>query len=275
MIDSGLLRSLRYYAAYQLLYVAGVLILSSIGAFFHFLLNHEIGIVESWLHNNKWEILIISKLVSFFLLHRWFSMRLYQLKSLKSLVGELLHWPELPALVISCFMLISYLVLSEVSLAQQSASFFYYHVIAFAGSFLFFAIEFVVMAHLDDVLATKRRNIRLPLGLGYLVLFTLAFKMTVPDYYGHLPFVVFCFSTLLFLSGKRFTSWSNVVCFLLIFVAPMASLVGLDPVWGSDFTPFKVERKLGLSFLAVIWVISFAYYQFRDRFAYSLRKFSR
>lgn len=124
MIDSGLLRSLRYYGAYQLMYVAGVLILSSIGAFFHFLLNHEIGIVESWLHNNKWEILIISKLLSFFLLHRWFSMRLYQLKSLKSLVGELLHWPELPALVISCFMLISYLVLSKVSMAQQSASFF-------------------------------------------------------------------------------------------------------------------------------------------------------
>ena len=57
MFDPIFRRNVIYYGAYLTIYVATVLILSSIGAFFHFLLDHEISIVEAWLHNNKWEIL--------------------------------------------------------------------------------------------------------------------------------------------------------------------------------------------------------------------------
>ena len=61
-----LVKNVKYYAVFQLIFVVLVVILSSIGAFFHFLLDHEISIVESWLHNNHWEILIVSKIFSLF-----------------------------------------------------------------------------------------------------------------------------------------------------------------------------------------------------------------
>lgn len=275
MFDNVLFRNIKYYTTFQLIFVAGVIILSSVGAFFHFLLDHEISIVEAWLHNNKWEILIISKLLSLFLVHRWFSMRLYELKSLQTLVHELVHWPDPTAIVISAFMLISYLVMGNVVISHQNMSFWYLHFLSFSGMFLFFAIDFVVMAHLEDVLNQKEKPRRLPLGIFYIGCFTAAYLMTVPDYYGLLPYVIFTFSTLLYLSGAHFTSWSNVVCFLLVFVAPMGAVFGLDPVWGDDFSPFRVERKLGLTFLAVIWVISFGYYQFRNRLVGFVRKFLR
>ena len=69
----------------------------------------------------------------------------------------------------------------------------------------------------------------------------------------------------LYLSGKSFKSWSNVVCFLLLFVAPMGAIFGLDPVWGNDFSPAQVTTKLNVTFLAAIWVISFSYYKYRLR----------
>src|SRR5690606_26434859 len=97
----------------------------------------------------------------------------------------------------------------------------------------------------------------------------------VPDYYGLLPYVVFCYSSLIYLSGKSYRSWSNVVCFLLLFVAPMGSLVGLDPVWGDDFSPFKVKDKLNVVFLALVWLISFCYYRYREIFFNSVRKLLR
>jgi succinate dehydrogenase hydrophobic anchor subunit len=90
-----------------------------------------------------------------------------------------------------------------------------------------------------------------------------------------MPYVVLCYSSLLYLSGKSFKSWSNVVCFLLLFVAPMGSFFGLDPVWGDDFSPFKVDKKLNLGFLAVIWMISFFYYKYRDQLINSARKLIR
>lgn len=264
-MNDGLLKNIRYYAVYQLVYVALVVILSSIGAFFHFLLNHEISIVESWLHNNSWEILITSKLISLFLLNRWFSMRLYQLKSIRELVQELVSWPHAEAVVVPVFMTLGYLSIAKVTLVPPNLGYWYYHFTSFVGLFLFFGVEFIVIAYLDDVLNQKEEPNRFLLGLAFTVIFAAAYRMSVPDYYGLLPFVILCFSSLLYLSGKSFKSWSNVVCFLLLFVAPMGAVFGLDPVWGNDFSPARVETKLNVAFLAAIWVISFSYYKYRLR----------
>jgi hypothetical protein len=275
MLDGNLYKNIRYYGSYQLLYVVIFIILSSIGAFFHFLLNHEISIVESWLHNNHWEILIIAKLISLFLLNRWFMVRLYQMKSIRELIRELVHWPEPKAIVISLFMLVSYLSLSRMVYTGQNLNYWYYHLTSFLGLFLYFGIEFIVIAYLDDILNQKEKPSLGLLSIVYTVFFTVAFRLSVPDYYGMLPYVVFCFSTLIYLSGKSFKSWSNVVCFLAVFVAPMGSLFGMDPVWGDDFSPFRVQSKLGLSFLAVIWMVSFCYYKYRDQLISGARKLYR
>lgn len=266
MTDGTLWKNVRYYGAYQLVYVVLVVILSSIGAFFHFLLDHEISIVEAWLHNNSWEILITSKLASLFLLNRWFSMRLYELKSVRELASDLVTWPHPSAVVVPVFMTLGYLSIAKVSFVPQNLGYWYYHGISFLGIILFFGVEFVVIAYLDDVLNQKEEPSRLILGLSFTAIFAVAYRLSVPDYYGLLPFVILSFSSLLFLAGRSFKSWSNVVCFLVLFVAPMGSLFGLDPVWGSDFSPARVETKLNVTFLAVIWVISFSYYKYRLRF---------
>lgn len=272
MVEQNLSQNIKYYTSYQLLFVVIVILLSSIGAFFHFLLDHEISIVEAWLHNNHWEILISSKLASLFLLNRWFRVRLYQLKSIRELIQELVKWPEPKAVVISAFMTAGFVALGKVHYVGQNVGYWYYHVASYLGLFLFFGIEFIVIAYLDDVLNQKHQPSKIILSLVYTVVFAVAYRLSVPDYYGLLPYVVMCFTSLIYLSGKSFRSWSNVVCFLIIFVAPMGALFGMDPVWGSDFSPFKIGKEINLAFLTVIWVISFAYYKYRDMFLHSARK---
>ena len=275
MFEGTLFKNVKYYGSYQLLFVILFIILSSIGAFFHFLLNHEISIVESWLHNNHWEILIVAKLMSLFLLNKWFKVRLYQMKSIRELIKELVTWPEPKAMVISFFMMVGYLTIGGVGYTGQNLGYWYYHLTSFLGLFLYFGIEFIVIAYLDDVLNEKEQPSYLKLSFFYTAIFCFAFRSCVPDYYNLLPYVVFCFSTLMYLSGKSFKSWSNVVCFLLVFVAPMGSLFGLDPVWGNDFSPFTVKTKLALPFLCAIWMVSFCYYKNRDQIVSGARKLFR
>lgn len=275
MFEGTLFKNVKYYTSYQLLFVVVFILLSSIGAFFHFLLDHEISIVESWIHNNHWEILIIAKLISLYFLNRWFKVRLYELKSFRELTSELVHWPDGKACVVSFFMIISYLSLGGMVFTGQNLGYWYYHLASFLGLFLFFGIEFIVIAYLDDVLNQKEEPSHFWLGIFYTAVFTAAFRLTVPDYYGFLPYVVLCFSSLMFLSGKSFKSWSNVLCFLLLFVAPMGSLFGMDPVWGDDFSPFKVKSKPAHTFLVAIWVISFCYYKYRDQIILGARKLVR
>ena len=274
MFEGNLFPHIKYYGAYQLIYVVLVIILSSIGAFFHFLLDHEISIVESWLHNNHWEILIFAKLIALYLLNRWFMVKLYELKTIRGLIRELVSWPEPKAVVIAAFMILSYLTLSG-AVYSGGPEYWYHHLASFLGIFLYFGIEFIVIAYLDDVLNQKEKPSYFWLSVCYTIFFIAAFRINVPDYYNLLPYVVLCFSTLMYLSGKSFKSWSNVVCFLVVFVAPMASLFGMDPVWGDDFSPFKVKSKLSLPFLAAIWVISFCYYKYRDQIIHGARKLYR
>jgi hypothetical protein len=262
--------NVKYYAVFQMIFVILAVLLSSVGLFFHFLLDHEISIAESWLHNNQWEILITSKLFSLFLLNRWFKVRLYQLKSFRELVQELVSWPDPKAIVISV-----YITMGRTLYVGQNVGYWYFQIASFFGLFIFFGIEFIVIAYLEDILNEKVHPPRLYLGICYTIIFAAAFRLSVPDYYGLMPYVVLCYSSLIYLSGKSFKSWSNVVCFLILFVAPMGSLFGLDPVWGDDFSPFRVDKKLNLAFLAVIWVISFSYYRYRDQFISSARKLLR
>ncbi len=270
-----LLKNLKYYAVFQLVFVSLVVVLSSIGAFFHFLLDHEISIVESWLHNNQWEILIVSKLVSLFLLNRWFEVRLYELKSFRQLVKELVTWPDPKAIVISVFMLMSYITMGSTHFVTQNIGYWYFQIASFLSLCIFFGVEFIVIAYLEDILNQKVHPNRLHLGFCYTLIFAIAFRMSVPDYYGLMPYVILCYTSLMYLSGKSFKSWSNVVCFLILFVAPMGSIFGLDPVWGDDFSPFRADKKLNLAFLAVIWMISFSYYRYRDQLINSARKLLR
>jgi hypothetical protein len=272
MLDSQLSKNIRYYGIFQLLCVGTFILLSSIGVFFHFLLNHEISIVESWLHNNHWEIIILSKLISLLMMNRWFRICLYQVKSLRQLFKELLHWPDLRAIVISVFMLISYLSLAGMKTAGSNMTYLYYHLTSFAGLFLFFGIEFVVIAYLKDIFDPHHEAHFEVLSFFYALIFVVSFRFCVPDYYDLISYVAFCFLTLIFLSGKEFKNWSNVVCFLVLFVAPMGSVFGLDPIWGDDFSPFPVKSKLALPFLVVIWVISFSYYKYRNQFLSGARR---
>lgn len=274
MFNKDVFKNIRYYASFQLIFVVLAITLCSIGAFFHFLLGHEISIVESWIHNNNWEIIIISKVLSLYLINKWFKMRLYELLSIRALLKQLVGWPELRALVISVFSLIAFLVLGDVTDSKQNLAYLYYHVISFFGLIVFFGVEFVLLAYLDDVLNHKTIQKKY-LGVIYCALFAVSFKLTVPDYYRQLTYVIFCFSTLLYLSGKEFKDWSNVLCYLVVFIAPMGTLFGMDPVWGDDFSPFRLKSQLGITFLAVIWMVSFGYYKYRERFIFGARRLVR
>ena len=268
-------KNIRYYGVFQLIFVVMVVILSSIGAFFHFLLDHEISIVESWLHNNQWEILITSKLVSLFLINRWFKVRLYELKTFRELVRESVSWPDTKAIVVAIFMVISYVTMSKTVYVEQNVGYWYYQFASFWGIFLFFGTEFILIAYLEDVLNRDVHPPKLYLGLCYILIFALAFRLSIPDYYGHIWYLLACYSSLIYLSGHSFKNWSNVVCFLILFIAPMGSLFGVDPVWGDDFSPFRLGQKPNLAFLAVIWMISFFYYKYRDQIISSARKLLR
>jgi|GEM_PF-1131507 len=263
-MNDVLRKSAKYFTIYYFLTVLTVMILSSLGTFFHFLLQHEMSIIESWLHQNKWEILILSKLFSIFLLKWWFGVKLYQLKSFSDMKKDFFIWPKFHAVVVSFFCLIAFASLGQIAKPPQSFLYGYQFFISILGVVTFFFLDIIVLTYIQEIFhRNKKFNVTF-VNLIYVLIFSLACYMCIPDYYQNNKYFVFIFLTLLILYSDSKHSWGNALCFLLVFSAPMVSLLGIDPVWGDDFSLFNLEKKPGLTFLAVIWVISFLYYNQRE-----------
>lgn len=268
-------KKIRYYGTFQLLNVIILVLISSFGAFFHFLLDHEISIVESWLHQNHWPIVGLSKIGSFLILNWWFRVRLYQMKSLKEMAREMLSWPDHRAIVLSFFILISTISLCETIYVSQNVGYLYNHFISSFSIVLFYGIDFVVLAYLEDILGEEADRKYSFVMIAYVAIFFLSFRLSIPDYYNQFQNVFFCFTTLIYLSGKSYKKWGNILSFLFVFVAPMGAIFGVDPIWGEDFSPFKLKSSMTPTFLLVIWMISFSYYKYRDRIIFGFRKLIR
>ncbi len=258
-------RNLRWWAFYTALQVAGHLVLSSVGAFFHFLLGHGINLVEGWLHANGWELALLSKAFAFWGTQWLLRVRFYRPRSLASFLKEEARWPERRALVVSVFLLLALVGFGQVVPLSHNRPYTLAQITAFVCSTAWFLGDVLMAATLHELFPVSEASGRRRRAVGYLGFFAVSFLITVPDYF-HTSFLVHLhFWTALLLAGQQFKRWESAVAYLLIVAAPSAALLGLDPLWGADFSPFRLSNPPAASFLLVLWVLSWAYYSYRHR----------
>ena len=258
-------RQIRWWLLYISVFIVTHVVLSSIGAFFHFLLDHEISIVEGWLHKNGWELTIFSKIFSFFILHKFLQIRLYRPQSLKVFIKEQWRLPNQNLIISILFLFISLIYFGRPVAQPQNFSFIFYHLITFLSISLWFMTDYFALAQLKDLFELNDKKLSRWLYLIYFLSFILSFKMVIPDYFSVSLIIFLHFVSILNITGVKFKQWSNVFFYLILLAAPLASVFGIDPVWGTDFSPFKFQHMPHSAFLITIWVISLAYYRYRHR----------
>ena len=258
-------RHIRWWVFYTAVFAVSHVVLSSIGAFFHFLLDHEISIVEGWLHKNGWELTLFSKVFSFYILQKILQIRLYRPQSIKLFMKEQWRLPKQNLIVSLLFLLISLIILGKPLAQPQNYSFFIYHLITFISISLWFLTDYFALAQLKDLFDVESKPLSRWLNVIYVISFILSFKMIIPDYFNVEVIIYLHYVSILLITGVKFKQWSNVLFYMILFAAPLATLFGIDPVWGTDFSPFKFSHMPHPAFLITIWVISLAYYRYRHR----------
>lgn len=257
-------RNLRWWGFYVVMNVICHVSLSSVGAFFHFLLGHQISLVEGWLHKNGWELAVVAKVFALWALHRLLRVRLYNPRGAKDFFQHW-RWPDQRAVVVAVFLNLAFFTLSPPLSQSQNHSYWPYQLMAFVGTGLWFLSDYFAAAILQDLFPVTRRFHKRWRLVVYVVSFWVAFRLVVPDYF-HTAWVMHLhLISLLLLTGNHLQQWGNAVSYVFLFAAPAAALFGVDPIWGADFSPFKLQRLPGLPFLLGIWMLSLAYYRYRHR----------
>lgn len=258
-------RNIRWWVFFSLLQVFCHVVLSSVGAFFHFLMNHGINLVEGWLHNNGWELVIAAKLFALWATHRLLSVRLYRPRGIGEFLRDEFRWPSQKVLVISAFLLVALLALGKPVSLPQNHPYWLSHISAYLGVLLWFLSDIVMAAILHELFPITTPGGKRWRLLVYLLCFALSFRLVVPDYFGTAFVVHLHFFMALFLAGSTFRRWGDSVTYMVLVAAPATAFLGLDPIWGADFSPFKLTRPPAAPFLLALWVLSWAYYSYRHR----------
>ncbi len=261
------------YVCYQIVFILSVVLLSSLGAFIHFLLEHEISIIESWLQNYGWEIVIIAKSMALTAMYYWSKVKSRHWPSLKSIKSILTEWVQYKSMVLTVFSLLGIIALGELTLNPIYTSYLWGHIISFVGVMFFYGTDIFYWLYCNDQFPSSKR--RVWEKLSFLCISLVAFRVSVPDYFKLWPIVLFVYFNLLLITHSQLKRFSSAFWFLILFVGPMNTFMGVDLVWGSDFSPFELKQSSLVTFLVVCGMLSLVYYKFRDSLEFFIKRFKR
>lgn len=242
------------------------LILISLISFFHLLLEHNIRIIGDWIADRGWTLIIITKVVVFYLTMLFVNLRTKKIFSLKSYFRNSVQTPRLEVFVTNVFLILGLMGLGEMALNKTMIIEVDRLFFSILGTFVFFATDYVLLVILDVFYPIREEGMRLkrifffPLLFYFFTAATFVYEQTI-------TFKLYAFFLLLMYSGEwRRKNWTLPALFLITFIIPTYSLLGFDPVWGEIYAPFASGRRVGTISFFVLIFFALAYLQ------YTLRK---
>ncbi len=250
------------------------LVLISIVSYFHLLLNHNISTIGDWIVDRGWTLIIISKLVVSIVLYQFLKLRTDYFLLLKNYFKNAIQWPRQEMYICLIFLLMALGSLG--SLKYNSALIFEVDriILSLVGTFLFFAFDYVFLVVINLIYPVKESNTK----LKRLVLFSFLFYVftyVTFQYEQVISLKLFAyFYLLLYVGIWRRPSWTLPLIFLMVFIIPSFTFLGLDPVWGNSFTIFKMMKPISTFsiFILVFFAVGYLQYRLKNKTEYIFRE---
>jgi len=249
-----------YYCLYCFIFVLSHLLLVSIFSFFHFLLEHEMGTIESWISRNSWEIIGASKLFALYILYKMTKLNYYGDKKFIHYFKDMDKKPTKKSFALVIFVLaIFYSLMMQFGAGIKSNQFLDdLFLSSFSGSFLFFGIDIVCLFYLRSFFKFKEDSLIKTLFI-LLIIFIGSSKIVLPYLDKYLIFLVIHFVSLYYLGLKN--NFGDMAIYLLLIVAPLSSLFGMDLVWDNSYAIFTYDEKIPVLGILAIWTVGLGYYR--------------
>lgn len=254
--DSPFGSQVKYYTLFCFVLWSVHLILISLISYFHLLLNHNIRTIGDWIGDRGWALIIISKLLIFYFALQFIRLRNKKTSLVQSYLRNSIQLPRKEALASLLFLLIGLMGVGRVTLNQTLIFELDRMILAVVGTFVFFSVDYALLIvleiffPLESAIDKKRKLFLFPLLFYYFNYVTFIYEQTT-------SFSLYAFFFLLLYLGEwRRRNWTLPVLFLLAFFIPSYALFGLDPVWSSNYTFFKMEKVI--SSFSIFILIGFA-----------------
>lgn len=259
-ISKNLKKNILYYSFFGLVNYIVYIITISFAAFIYFILDHNLGDIDTWIGQNSWELVILSKAIALGV-----TLKIVNLNnnlSTKVFIKDNLIRPTQTVVTTSIFLAITfYALINEYTVkvlpvdilsnfSMQSAF----------GSFLFYMIDFFLIVYLLKFFPIIRRRNNILFITFSMAIFLICAKLTIPYLNRFILFVVLnlVFLTLIALRSKK--SLSDCAVYSIIIIAPLSSIYGLDLILGDNLSLYQKAADLPYLGICLTWIISYLYY---------------
>jgi hypothetical protein len=217
------------------------LALVSVVAFFHFLLDYDMLTIESWLFHQGWELLGLNILISLVTVCKFLYLKTDERFPFRAIMLDQLKLPRLKPLFTVLGLFVLYIVLTR-PVPNTSVT-----TVDYSKLFLGYMFCLTALSSLKILIISIDRILPLPSTYTILfrnVIFALLLTLLIRGSHLHganigVLFGIVCFC-LFYLSSSDYYLSENLILSSL-FVTPSFVLFGLDPVWGSEFSPYTLQ----------------------------------
>jgi hypothetical protein len=258
----GVRKILLYYFGFSALFLIIHLSLISLVSFFHFLLDHEMAVIENWLYRNAWEIIIIAKFTAAYLTMKALKLNNYSILNLVEILKSDIWKPNRKIIVLILFWSIIFYALilqfgGQLSHNPKATEFTH---ISYLGSIFFYLTDFFVINVLVRNVEIKDRRKFSILILSLLVLFLLFTKAALPYINKYYVFIILHFAVLLVFLFKERKKLINPILYSAVIIGPFSSHYGLDIVWDNAHSFYSYQTSLPILGIIGAWLIGLGYY---------------
>lgn len=261
-LKSNLGKQLTFYSLFYAFLWGFHLILISLISFFHLLLDHNIRTIGDWIGDRGWTLIIISKVVVFYLAMLFANLKTKKIFSLKSYFRNSIQTPRLEVVVTVLFLIIALMGIGEVKINHTMILEVDRLILSILGTFVFFVVDYILLVILDVFYPVREEDQR----VKRIAVFPLVFYLFTAATFVYEQTITLKFYALFFLllyAGEwRRKNWTLPTIFLLAFIVPSFSLMGLDPVWGEIYSPLTATKKISTTTMFILIAFGVGYLQY-------------
>jgi len=251
-----------YFIGYCFVLLLVQISLVSIVAFFHFLLDHELSVVENWLSRNAWELLCLSKIIALYSITRVIKLNLYDDNSLINHIKKL-DFKPMPQVIIFIF----YILVMDLGMLLRSTSMVYnirslevgYALTSFLGSAVFFFLDMILVVLLLELFPVKKKRNKIILLSFFTLMFLIVTNVIYPYSKVNILYLIIFYSTLGITLFKFPDNIGNLIWLATSFIGLSSIIFGQDLVWSSNYSLLQNSNNLPIIGHLICWLIGMIY----------------
>jgi hypothetical protein len=263
-LNSNFAKQLLHYALFYFgVWIIHLLVISFI-AFFHFLLEHPLDIIENWIFTKGWEIISLTKIIGGFVILRLITLKIDSRQPMREIFVRGFVWPRSELFVIVVFLITFFVFFGKPELVDRTRIEYVRMAFSFIGIIVFYMVDLFVIDSLEQVYPIESRFRWVSLLIYPVVIFAISRQIF---WYGEEINFLVLFNLLLCLAlwQWRQRNWSQPFVYICLFVAPAGVLLGVDPIWGAAFSPLKLSASLRIDQYLIILLIVLGYLFYRKK----------